>query len=214
MKNGPKYIAIEGPIGVGKTTLAKLLAKHFDGRLVLEKAEENPFLERFYRDRKKYAFQTQLYFLLSRYKQQQELRQFYLFSKVTITDYTFLKDKIFAHLNLDGDELSLYEQIYSLLNKRVIVPDLVIYLRARTDVLLKRIRERGIKYEKEISQKYLKELLEVYNNTFFHYSSSPLLVVETSEIDFVKNESDLNDLVKEIRGMKKGTWYFVPLGSK
>jgi len=209
-----RYIVIEGPIGVGKTSLAKRLSPEFKARCILESPEENPFLHKFYRDRKKYAFQTQLFFLLNRYQQQREMRQIDLFNQVTITDYLFAKDRIFAYLNLDENELALYQRIFSLLDARIPTPDLVIFLQAKPETLLARIRARDIEYEKEIDIEYLRALSQAYNSFFFHYEESPLLVVDTSEIDFVNKEEDLKSLIREVRSMKRGTWYYKPLGSK
>ena len=209
-----RYIVIEGPIGVGKTSLAKRLSPEFKARCILESPEENPFLHKFYRDRKKYAFQTQLFFLLNRYQQQREVRQIDLFNQVTITDYLFAKDRIFAYLNLDENELALYQRIFSLLDARIPTPDLVIFLQAKPETLLARIRARDIEYEKEIDIEYLRALSQAYNSFFFHYEESPLLVVDTSEIDFVNKEEDLKSLIREVRSMKRGTWYYKPLGSK
>ena len=209
-----RYIVVEGPIGVGKTSLAKMLSAHFKARCILESPEENPFLHKFYRDRKKYAFQTQVFFLLNRYQQQREIRQIDLFNQVTITDYLFTKDRIFAYLNLDENELALYQRIYSLLDGRVLTPDLAIFLQAKPETLLARIRARGVDYEREIDIEYLRALSQAYNTFFFHYEESPLLVVDTSEIDFVNKEEDLKNLIREIRSMKRGTWYYNPLGSK
>ena len=209
-----QYIVIEGPIGVGKTSLAKLLAKEFNARCILEKPEDNPFLSHFYQDRKKHAFQTQVFFLLTRFQQQQQIAQLDLFNQVTLSDYLFEKDRIFALLNLDENELILYEKIFQLLEGRIPTPDLVILLQAKPEVLLHRIKSRGISYEKEIELEYLKRLTEAYNYFFFHYDQSPLLVVNTSEIDFVKRKEDLAQLLREIKRMKKGTWYFTPMQSK
>jgi deoxyadenosine/deoxycytidine kinase len=209
-----RYIVIEGPIGVGKTSLAMLLAKEFNARCILEKPEENPFLPHFYRDRKKYAFQTQIFFLLNRFQQQKEISQLDLFNQITFCDYLFTKDRIFASLNLDNHELALYEQIFQLLNGQIPSPDLVIFLQARPEVLLHRIKSRNVTYEKEIDLEYLKTLTEGYNYYFFHYDQTPLLVVNTSEIDFVNRREDFDQLVREIKQMKKGTWYFIPMRSK
>ena len=209
-----QYIVIEGPIGVGKTSLTRLVAKEFNARLILEKPEENPFLPQFYRDRKKYAFQTQIFFLLNRFQQQREIAQFDLFNQITLSDYLFAKDRIFASMNLDDHELALYDQIYSLLNGQIPTPDLVIFLQAKPEVLHHRIKSRNIAYEKDVDLEYLKTLTEAYNYYFFHYDQGPLLVVDTSEIDFVNRKEDFNQLIREIKQMKKGTWYFIPMKSK
>ena len=209
-----RYIVIEGPIGVGKTSLAKLLAKEFNARCILERSEENPFLPQFYTDPRKYAFQTQIFFLLNRFQQQKEIAQLDLFNQITLCDYLFAKDRIFASLNLDDHELALYEQIYQLLHGQISSPDLVIFLQARPEVLLHRIKSRNISYEKEINFEYLKMLTEAYNYYFFRYDHTPLLVVNTSEIDFVSRKEDLDQLVREIKQMKQGTWYFIPMRSK
>jgi len=204
-------MVIEGPIGVGKTSLATLLAKKFNGRLILEVVEENPFLSSFYDDRQKYAFQTQLFFLLSRFRQQQELFQQDLFSSVTLSDYLFAKDRIFACLNLDPNELGLYDRIFEALGNRTTKPDLVIYLQARLDVLFTRIRRRGREFERKIDPAYLEDLIKAYNEFFFHYNESPLLVINTSDIDFVQNEEDLENLVGVIKRMRKGTHHYIPI---
>ncbi len=209
-----QYIVIEGPIGVGKTSLTRLVAKEFNARLILEKPEENPFLPQFYRDRKKYAFQTQISFLLNRFQQQREIAQFDLFNQITLSDYLFAKDRIFSSMNLDDHELALYDQIYSLLNGQIPTPDLVIFLQAKPEVLHHRIKSRNTAYEKDVDLEYLKTLTEAYNYYFFHYDQGPLLVVDTSEIDFVNRKEDFNQLIREIKQMKKGTWYFIPMKSK
>jgi deoxyadenosine/deoxycytidine kinase len=209
-----KYIVVEGPIGVGKTSLAKILAGEFQARTLFERVEENPFLAKFYEDRATYAFQTQLFFLLSRYRQQQELSQQDLFKQNTVSDYLFAKDKIFASLTLSSEEIGLYQQIYQLLDTRVPKPDLVVYLQARPDVLYKRIRKRDKSYEKAVTQDYLKEVSRGYNEFFFRYDETPLLVVNTSDIDFVSSGNDLADLIKEIDRMGSGTQHYIPLGSK
>jgi deoxyadenosine/deoxycytidine kinase len=208
-----KYIAVDGPIGVGKTTLSGLLGKAFDAKVVLEPVKNNPFLPLFYSDRKKYAFQTQMAFLIGRYQQQKDLEQQGLFEKGIITDYLFARDRIFAHINLNEEELALYEKIYELLNPRVIKPDIVIYLQADVDVLLDRIYKRGYNYERGIDREYLERVVKVYNDFFFYYNETAVLVVNTSSVDFEKNEEDLTGLIKEIRRLKSGTHYYIPLGS-
>jgi deoxyadenosine/deoxycytidine kinase len=210
----PRHIAIEGPIGVGKTSLAQILAERTAGRLVLEQPEENPFLAGFYAERRKHAFQTQLFFLLSRYQQQQALLQQDLFNQSTISDYLFAKDQIFAALTLDPAELALYQQIYAHLDPRVVRPDLVVYLQARTEVLLSRIKRRGRDYERGIDPAYLDALAKGYRDFFFHYEDTPLLVVNTSDIDFEANPEDLETLLSVIARHRKGTRHYVPLGTK
>lgn len=210
----PRYLAVEGPIGVGKTSLAQLLAERLNARLILENAEANPFLAAFYRDPQRYALQTQLSFLLGRYYQQLELRQPDLFNRTVVSDYIFPKDKIFAYQVLTDADLNLYEQIYAILERDVVNPDLVIYLQASTDVLLQRIRKRGREYERNLSQSYLEAINQAYNHFFFHYNATPLLVIQTSQIDFVQSKADLEDLVKQIRQMRKGTQYYVPLSDR
>lgn len=209
----PRYIAIEGPIGVGKSTLAARLAEVLPARLVQEQAEDNPFLRRFYEDRNRWAFAAQTFFLLSRFHQQQELAQQNLFERNTVADYLFDKDRIFAHLNLGESELELYEQIFALLDLRLARPDLVVYLQARPKVLLERVQKRGRDYEKAIELSYLEELSAAYSDYFFYYAKTPLLTVNTNEIDFIGREEDFQELVKEIRDTKRGTQHFNPLGS-
>ncbi|MGZ6124643.1 MAG: deoxynucleoside kinase [Myxococcales bacterium] len=209
-----RYIVVEGPIGVGKTALTRALAKRFGARSVLEIVEENPFLASFYQDRNKYAFQTQLFFLLSRFKQQQELFQQDLFSQVTISDYLFAKDRIFASITLDPNELALYERIYEHLGPRVMKPDLVIYLQARQDVLLARIRKRGREFERKFDAEYLAELSRTYNDFFHRYEETPLLVINTSDIDFVETEKDFEELIRAMGSIRAGTHYYQPLGTK
>ncbi len=210
----PRYIAIEGPIGVGKTTLAQILAERAGARLVLEPIEENPFLPQFYDDARKFAFQTQLFFLLSRFQQQQALHQQELFSTSTVSDYLFAKDRIFAALTLDQNELSLYERLYGALGPRVVKPDLVIYLQARTDVLLQRIKRRGRAYERQIAPGYVEALATAYSDFFFHYEETPLLVVNTSDIDIVESAEDVEALATVIRRHRKGTQHYLPGGVK
>ncbi|MGH7844747.1 MAG: deoxynucleoside kinase [Candidatus Binatia bacterium] len=209
-----KYLVVEGPIGVGKTSLAKSLAQEFSARTVFERVEDNPFLPKFYDDRKTYAFQNQLFFLLSRYQQQRDLGQQDLFKQNLVSDYLFAKDKIFATLTLTGEELTLYQQIYQLLDPRVSKPDLTIYLQARPEVLYKRIKKRDKTFERGITLDYLKEVAQAYNQFFFHYEDTPLLVVNTSDIDFVESSNDLADLIKEINSMGPGTQHYIPLGSR
>ncbi len=209
-----KYISIEGAIGAGKTTLAQLLAERTRARLVLEQLEENPFLAKFYEDKAKYAFQSQLFFLLNRYGQQRELLQQDLFYDCIICDYLFSKDRIFAYLNLSEDELLLYEHIYEFLNEAIPRPDLVVYLQASTDILMERIKRRGRDYEKRITQEYVRELNERYNSFFFHYSQTPLLVVNTDNLDFIHDDKDLMDLIEEIRRMRGGKEYYILKGRR
>ena len=209
-----RYIVVEGPIGVGKTSLTRSLAKRFGARSVFEMVEENPFLASFYQDRNKYAFQTQLFFLLSRFKQQQDLFQQDLFSQVTVSDYLFAKDRIFASITLDPNELALYERVYEHLGPRVMKPDLVIYLQARLDVLLARIRKRGREFERYFDPEYLAELARTYNDFFHRYEETPLLVINTSDIDFVESEKDFEELIRAIGSIKAGTHYYQPLGTR
>lgn len=205
-----RYIVVEGPIGAGKTSLARRLADSFKAKLVLEPVAENPFLEQFYKDRRKYAFQTQLYFLTARYQQQQELAQPDLFAKAAVGDYLFAKDRIFAYLNLDDTELAMYEKVYKMVESTVPRPDLVVYLQAEVEVLRERIKRRGRGAERWLEPRYLDELVQAYNTYFFHYAESPLLVVNTTDTDFVNNPDDYTDLLREVRAMGRGTQYYVP----
>ena len=209
-----RYIVVEGPIGVGKSSLTHILAERYAARKVLEVVEENPFLSSFYSDRAKFAFQTQMFFLLSRFKQQQKLFQQDLFASVTISDYLFAKDRIFAHLTLDPNELSLYERIFEELGPRVAKPDLVIYMQARLDVLLARIKKRGREFERKFDSQYLQDLCKAYNEFFFHYQDTPLLVVDTSDIDFVNNPADLESLLQVVSTTQKGTHHYQPMSVK
>src|SRR5438874_6316135 len=209
-----RYIVVEGPIGVGKTTLTRALSKRFGARSVFEIVEENPFLASFYQDRNKFAFQTQLFFLLNRFKQQQELFQQDLFNQVTVSDYLFAKDRIFASITLDPNELALYERIYEHLGPRVMKPDLVIYLQSRLEVLLARIKKRGREFERKFDAEYLAELSRTYNDFFHRYDDTPLLVINTSDIDFVQSEKDFEELVRAIGSIKAGTHYYQPLGTR
>jgi deoxyguanosine kinase len=209
-----RYIVTEGPVGVGKTSLTSLLAEELGARLILEQAEENPFLNNFYKDPARYRFQTQMFFLLSRFSQQQEMAQPDLFTRITISDYLFDKDRIFAYLTLDENELALYEQFYKILEPKIVQPDLVIFLQADADTLLRRIKLRGRSFEKEIGLDYIAAVNEAYNQFFFRYTDTPLLVINTSDIDFVHRREDLDDLLKQILGMKQGTQYYVPRTKK
>jgi len=204
------YIAIEGPIGVGKTSLAKLLAERLGARTILEQFEENPFLADFYDDPERYAFQTQLFFLLQRYQQQQELRQVDIFHNLLVTDYMFVKDRLFASLNLNEKELTLYETVANLLERNVINPDLVIYLQADIDTLMKNIHRRNRPFEKNMSRDYIDALNQVYNEYFFRYQDTPLLIINTNNIDFVNNPKDLDEIINVVRQPIKGTKFFNP----
>ncbi len=207
-----RSIAVEGPIGVGKTSFVELLAKRFDAHRVLEDVD-NPFLKKFYEDQQGAAFQAQLVFLLSRYRQLQALAQRDLFRQVTLLDYIFPKDKIFAYLNLDDGELLVYDKLYALLEEQVPKPDLVIFLQAETRALMQRIRSRNRDYEREISETYVNEVNKAYNYFFFHYNQTPLLVIDTTSIDFVRHEGHLDELVEQIKKMEHGVQYYRPLGS-
>lgn len=206
-----RYIAIEGVIGAGKTALAKKLKNHLEAKLVLEQFEHNPFLEKFYENRRRYAFQTQMFFLINRFKQQEDVRQEDLFSSYIISDYIFEKDRIFAYLNLQGDELKLYESIYPLLAKNIIKPDLVIYLQSKVERLVYNIKKRGRFIEKSLTRSYIEELSEAYNHFFFMYNSTPLLIVNSTEIDFVNSEKDFEELYNQIfRQERAPIEYFNP----
>jgi deoxyadenosine/deoxycytidine kinase len=211
---GKNYVAIEGVIGVGKTTLATLLAKNWDAHLKLEVVEENPFLADFYQDMRGHAFQTQLFFLLSRHKQQTELKQFDLFMERVVADYIFAKDRIFANITLDDNELGLYKRLADLLEREVPKPDIVVYLQASVDVLMERIKKRGREFERGMSREYIETLTEAYNYFFFHYKDTPLIVVNTNEIDFVESTADFEELAREIEEHDKGTAYYVPIGTR
>jgi deoxyadenosine/deoxycytidine kinase len=207
-----QYIAIEGPIGVGKTSLAERLATRLDAVTILEETD-NPFLADFYAGRAGSALQAQLFYLLNRHRQQLSIQQGDLFTQSTVSDYLFDKDKIFAYLNLDDNELFIYQRLYDLLMKDVSAPDLVIYLQAPTDVLIRRLRDRASRTDGESlepSHEYLRELNEAYQHFFFHYSSTPLLVVETSQLDLAGSDEALDDLIRQINTMGRGTQYYVP----
>jgi len=209
----PYHIAIEGTIGVGKTSLGKILGERLDAKLILEEFEGNPFLVEFYNDTERYAFQTQLFFLLSRYRQQQQLQQTDLFTKTLISDYMFIKDRLFAALNLSDQEMSLYNSVANILEKSVSSPDMVIFLQSDTDRLMHNIRARGRDYEKMINWKYIDSLNQMYNEYFFRYDESPLLIINTNDIDFVNNKNDLEEIIQFIRTPGEGTRYFNPLKS-
>ena len=194
--------------------MLRALCKRFGGRGVYEIVEENPFLASFYEDRNKFAFQTQLFFLLSRFRQQQDLFQQDLFSQVTVSDYLFAKDRIFASITLDPNELALYERIYEMLGPRVMKPDLVIYLQARLDVLLARIKKRGREFERRFDPDYLAELSRTYNDFFHRYDETPLLVINTSDIDFVDSDADFGELIRALGSIKHGTHYYQPMGTR
>lgn len=206
-----RFIAIEGVIGVGKTGLASRLAQTWGADCILEQVENNPFLEKFYEDLRSYAFQTQLFFLFARHRQQLSLNQRNLFSERVVTDYLFEKDRIFAYLNLDEAELSLYEKIYQFLEKDIVRPDLVIYLQARPEFLWERIKTEGRKFERDISFEYLTALADTYNRFFFHYSDvRSLLIVNAEHIDPVHNSRDFDGLFKEILRAVPGRRYYSP----
>ena len=207
------YVAIEGAIGVGKTSLAKLLSDRLGAKLVLEKFEENPFLSEFYDDPVRFSFQTQLFFLLQRYQQQQELRQVDMFHNLLISDYMFIKDRLFASLNLDEKEMSLYDSIANMLERNVINPDLIIYLQADTNTLMKNIAKRGREFEANISYDYINGLNEIYTEYFFRYNETPLVIINTNHIDFVNNTADLDQVIDYIRQPVSGTKFFNPTTS-
>ena len=205
------YLAVEGPIGVGKTSLVKLLGKKLGAKMVLEEYENNPFLEDFYNDPERFAFQTQLFFLMNRYRQQQDLRQVDIFHNLLITDYMFVKDRLFASLNLDDKELSLYDTVANLLERNVLKPDMVIYLQADTQTLLHNISQRGRDFETNMSFEYLDALSQVYAEYFFKYQETPLIIINTNNIDFVHNNADLEEVIKYIREPVSGTKFFNPI---
>ncbi|MBT8380431.1 MAG: deoxynucleoside kinase [Ignavibacteria bacterium] len=210
-----RFIVIEGAIGVGKTSLAKKIRDRLDAKLVLEMFDNNPFLEKFYSDRERFAFQTQMFFLINRFKQQQELAQEDLFTSYIVGDYLFDKDRIFAYLNLSKDELNLYESIYPLLERSLRKPDLTVYLQASTDRLMYNIKTRNRKVERALSRNYLDELSEAYNHYFFRYDNTPLLIVNATDLDFVNKDDDFNLLFKQIfREDRAYTEYFSPPAGK
>lgn len=207
----PDYIVVEGPIGIGKTSLARRLAETFASELLLERAEENPFLERFYQDPRRAALPTQLFFLMQRAQQLAQLRQGDMFRSALVSDFLLDKDRLFAHLTLDDDELKLYEQIFHHLAPDVPAPNLVIYLQAPVEVLLSRIVKRGNAYERLIEAAYLQRLVDAYAQYFYQYDASPLLIVNAAEIDFVANDMDYSALVEQVSGIRSGRHYFNPL---
>jgi len=204
------HVAIEGPIGSGKTTVVDRLAERLEARKVVEDWSTNPFLRAFYDSRPGAAFQSELFFLLSRYRQQQELLQRQLFEQTTLVDYVFERSRLFAYLNLDDSELLIYDKLYALLAESVPRPDLVVYLQAPSEVLMRRVKARGRPEESQLSEEYLAEVNRAYNHFFFHYSATPLLVVNTEGADFARSDEDTADLLKQIRAMGKGTQYYVP----
>jgi deoxyadenosine/deoxycytidine kinase len=210
-KSDIKFIAIEGVIGAGKTSLARKIKDRLNAELMLEQFDANPFLEKFYSDRNRYAFQTQMFFLINRFKQQEELNQEDLFRDYIVSDYLFEKDRIFAYLNLNSEELKLYESIYPLLARSLRKPELVVFLQSSADRLMHNIKKRNRKIERALSRSYIEELSEAYNHFFFRYNSTPLLIVNSTDIDFVNSDSDFEELFKQIfredRGIKE---YFKP----
>jgi deoxyadenosine/deoxycytidine kinase len=207
-----RHVAIDGPIGVGKTSLVDMLARRFHGTKILEDIH-NPFLPDFYKRKKGSALQTQLFFLLSRYQQQQEITQIDLFSNLVVADYHFPKDKIYACINLDDSELLIYDKLYQLLAESIPKPDLVIYLQGSLETCLKRVKKAARGFEKGITPEYVSQLIEAYNYYFYHYEETPLLVVDTNEIDFVNRPADFEDLVAQIQKARRGVQYYVPAGA-
>ena len=210
-KSDVKYIAIEGVIGAGKTSLARKIKDKLNAELLLEQFDANPFLEKFYSDRSRYAFQTQMFFLISRFKQQEELSQEDLFRDFIVSDYLFEKDRIFAYLNLNSEELKLYESLYPLLARSLRKPDLVVFLQSSSERLMHNIKNRNRKIERALNRSYIQDLSEAYNHFFFRYNNTPLLIVNSTEIDFVNSDGDFEELFKQIfredRGVKE---YFKP----
>lgn len=206
------YICIEGVLGAGKTSFAKLLSHDLSARLILEEVDNNPFLEKFYKDTKIYALQTQLFFLFNRVGQIESLKQLDLFQKTIVSDYLIEKDRIFAYITLDENELTIYEKIYTILTneKKLIKPDLVIFLQASVEILIERIKKRGRNFEKNISKDYIFNLSQAYNHFFSHYNSSPLVIINTDEIDFVNDKKVYNSIKNFALNVKGGVHYFTP----
>ena len=204
------HIAIEGTIGVGKTSLAHILSKELKAKLVLEEFEDNPFLVDFYKDQKRYAFQAQLFFLLSRYRQQNQFQQTEIFTRSIISDYMFMKDRIFAALNLDDKEMTLYNNVANILEKNIVYPDLIVFLQSETERLIENIKKRGRKYELDMDWNYIDSLNQMYNEFFFRYDKCAVLIINTNDIDFVNNENDLKEIMDIIRKPIHGTKYFNP----
>jgi len=209
-----QYLAIEGVIGAGKTSLARKISERFGARLLLEQHEENPFLPDFYEDPRRFAFSTQMFFLLSRYRQQQELPQRDLFHDLLVADYIFQKDRIFATLTLDEREMALYDKVARLLERDILKPDVVIYLQASSERLLANIRQRNRPYEKGMSETYIRDLNEAYNQFFFNYTDTPLLVINATNIDFVKRDEDFEDLLAQLSRPISGVQYYSPPAPK
>ncbi len=207
----PGYVVVEGPIGVGKTRLAQKLSQAFGSDLLLERPEENPFLDRFYQARKQFALPTQLFFLFQRVRQLQELRQGDMFKPMQVADFLLEKDSLFARLNLDNDELRLYEQVYAQMSLDLPVPDLVIYLQAPVDVLMERVRRRRAAFERLIERDYMESIIEGYTRFFHHYTAAPLLIVNAAEVNFVDNDTDFQALLDHLRGVRSGRHFFNPL---
>ena len=206
-------ISIEGTIGAGKTSLANMISNNLKAKLILEKFEENPFLKDFYGNQDRYAFQTQLFFLLSRYSQHQDLRQVDIFSKIVVSDYMFIKDRLFAALNLNDREMVLYDKVAKILEKDIVYPDLAIFLQADTDKLMSNIKKRGRQYEQDIDWNYIDSLNQVYNEYFFRYDKGPLLIINTNDIDFVNNKDDFKGILNFLNEPIKGRKYYNPIKS-